>query len=51
METDVTSYISYNTHSHLQTGSKILKKLIWIPEDYIFRAWKNVVDKSNSQTN
>jgi hypothetical protein len=40
METDVTSYISYNTRSHLQTGIMILKQVNWIPEDYIFSAWK-----------
>ena len=40
METDVTSYISYNTRSHLQTGIMILKQVIRIAEDYVFRARK-----------
>jgi hypothetical protein len=52
MET-VTSYIyyEYNTCPPLQTGGMILKQVNWIPKDYIVRAWKNVVDKSISQTN
>jgi hypothetical protein len=52
METDMTPYVWYNTCSHLQADTEILKQANFMPGTLHLQSLKkNAVDKSDSQTN